>query len=166
MIQEAIIPTKEEANKSLDSLQGRFERKKYNDELCDIAAELSQCEQVEMPVVNRFAPGVYIRQITMPKGTTVIGQEHKTKHFNIVMKGSAEVMVDGEIELIEAGAIFTSEAGVMKSLKILEEMVWLTIHPTDETDLDKLEEMHIVKRDAKELYNKKLEKKDKLCLGD
>ncbi len=104
--------------------------------------------QVELPLHHAFAPNVYLRQITMPKGTVVIGHQHKTEHFNIVLSGRASVYMEGEMHEIVAPSIFKSSAGVRKVLFIHETMVWATIHPTTETNLDKLEDELIIKSDS------------------
>jgi quercetin dioxygenase-like cupin family protein len=101
-------------------------------------------DQVECPVNEIFAPGVYYREIFMPAGLVVVGHEHKTKHLNIVLSGRALVTIDGQTQEIGPGT-FVSEAGVRKALVILEDMRWATIHPTDETDPKKLEESLITK---------------------
>lgn len=107
--------------------------------------EMLREEQVECPLTHMFAPGVYLRTVSMPAGIYVIGHQHKTKHFNIVHTGRARVLIGGAIHEINAPAIFVSEPGVRKVLHILEDMEWSTIHPTDETDLAKLEELLIIK---------------------
>jgi quercetin dioxygenase-like cupin family protein len=95
-----------------------------------VERELLSYPQVAMPLQHLFAPGVYLRVIDMPKGTFVIGHEHTTEHFNIVLSGRANVMVDGIVTEIKAPAVFVSKAGVRKVLEILEDMKWATIHPT------------------------------------
>jgi hypothetical protein len=101
--------------------------------------------QVEMPLKHQFAPGVYFREILMPAGTFVVGHEHKTDHFNVILTGRARVLIDGVVEELAAPAVFRSGPGVRKVLYILEDMRWATIHPTQETDVDKLEAELIVK---------------------
>ena len=56
--------------------------------------------------------------------------------------------VDDEVLYIEAPDIFISKPGVQKVLHIIEEMTWATVHPTKETEMDKLEEELIVKSDV------------------
>lgn len=94
-----------------------------------VEATLLPLPQVPMPLTHLFAPGVYLRVIDMPKGTFVIGHEHKTEHFNIVLSGRARVLVDGVATEIKAPALFVSKAGVRKILEILEDMRWVTVHP-------------------------------------
>jgi mannose-6-phosphate isomerase-like protein (cupin superfamily) len=114
-----------------------------------LEAELIGLEQVECPLVHRFAPGVYLREITMPTGTFIIGQRHRTEHFNIVLRGRARVkMGDDSVVEIGPGMTFVSPAGCRKILYIIEEMVWQTIHPTKETNFEQLEAMLIEKSDT------------------
>lgn len=104
--------------------------------------------QVDFPLEHAFAPNVYLRQITMPKDTIVIGHQHKTEHFNIVLSGRASVYMEGQMHEIVAPSIFKSSAGVRKVLFIHETMVWATVHPTSETNLDKLDEELIIKSES------------------
>jgi|GEM_PF-919934 len=106
-----------------------------------LAETLRKEEQVNMPLRHMFAPGIYVRMIYMPKGTFVIGHEHKTVHFNMVLAGRATVMMNGVEAEIKAPDMFISGAGVQKVLTIHENMLWATVHanPTNETDIATLE---------------------------
>jgi quercetin dioxygenase-like cupin family protein len=84
----------------------------------------------------------------MPKGSLVVGHEHKTEHFNIVLSGHASVMMNGEVQEIRGPSIFVSKAGVRKVLLIHETMIWATIHPTNETNLEVLDEQLVTKSNA------------------
>jgi hypothetical protein len=104
--------------------------------------------QVECPVKELFAPGVYLREIFMPAGTFVIGQEHRTEHFNVVIKGRVSVLCGDKVEHIVGPKTFVSGCGVRKVLYIHEDTIWQTIHPTDERDPAKLREQLIVESDT------------------
>lgn len=110
--------------------------------------QLLELPQVECPVTNHFAPHVYLREIFMPAGAIIIGHKHRTRHFNVVLSGRATVMMDGVIHDIVAPCIFVSEPGVRKVLHIVEDMRWATVHPSEETDLTRLEAQLIVKSNA------------------
>lgn len=103
----------------------------------------------ELPLTHTFSDGVYAREIFMPKGMVVIGHVHNTKHLNIISTGKAIVYMEGKVHEITAPFTFESNAGVRKMLYILEDMFWTTIHVTDETDIDTLEEV-LVDRKASE----------------
>ncbi len=110
-----------------------------------LEADMLKLPQAEHCVEHIFAPGVYVRQIFMPAGAFLIGHTHKTEHLNVVLKGKARVLVDGKVVEISAPFTFKSGAGAQKVLYILEDMIWQTIHATDETDVQKLEAMLVRK---------------------
>ncbi len=123
---------------------------------------LANAEQPECSLVHNFSPGVYVRELTMPTDSIIVGHEHRTQHLNIISKGSC-ILLDldtQETTDIVAPYTFESKAGVRKVLYIVEECTWSTVHVTQETDLDKLEAELIVKSDTYIKNNKELE-----CLG-
>lgn len=101
---------------------------------------LDQC-----PVRHIFAPGCYAREMTIPKGIVIIGKIHRHRHVNIISKGKVRVATEFGIEQFEAPYTFVSEVGTKRAVFALEETVWTTIHVTDETDLDKIEDYVIAK---------------------
>ena len=102
-----------------------------------------QCFPDELKVdcknTHHFAPGVYAREILVPKGTFIIGKLHKTEHMNIILSGKGKAICDGEVKEINAGDIFVSQAGGRKVVIAEEDLKVLNIFPTKETNLDKLE---------------------------
>lgn len=92
-----------------------------------------------------FAPGLYAREMTIPEGTVIVGKIHKHAHVNTISKGRCSVMTEfGPME-IQAPHTFVSEPGTKRVVVALEEVIWTTYHPSNETDLDKLEEGIIAK---------------------
>lgn len=99
----------------------------------------TECSRLRLS--HHFAPGIYVREIFMPAGEFIIGAEHTTEHFNIVLTGKATIIADGEVVEVVAPATFVSRAGVRKVLQIHSDMIWQTVHanPENETDTAKLE---------------------------
>jgi hypothetical protein len=113
-----------------------------------LQASLARLPQVEMPLTHRFTPGLYVREIFMPKGTLVISKIHKTEHPYVVLKGHAAVLTeDGTVQQIKAPFIGITKAGTRRVLFVHEDCVWATFHPTDLTDPAAIEEQIIEKRD-------------------
>jgi len=113
---------------------------------------ISKEEQVEIPVTNHFSKGVYAREITIPQGAFVIGKKHKFQNLNILSKGEISLIsIDGAIR-VKAPYTVVSSPGVQRLAYAHEDCVWTTIHGTDETDVDKIEEEFI-------------EKEELVCLG-
>lgn len=97
------------------------------------------------PVDHYFAPGVYARQMFLPKDSAIIGKIHKHAHLNIISFGHVIVATEeGNKELIGPNT-FTSPAGVKRAVTVIEDTLWTTIHLTQETDLEKIEDEVIAK---------------------
>lgn len=112
-----------------------------------VEAMMLEQEQLECPVQHYFGPGIYIREVFLPAGTYVMGHAHKKPTMNILLKGKMAVMVNGEARVIEGPYIFNSEPG-RKLAYVMVDCVFQNLHATDETDLDKIEEIFIDKSDA------------------
>lgn len=101
--------------------------------------------RIDCPLKHHFAPGVYAREIFIPAGTVIIGKIHKHAHVNIISQGSASVMTEfGEMK-IEAPCTFISQPGTKRAVLAITDVIWTTVHPTDETDLAKIEDEVIAK---------------------
>lgn len=126
-----------------------------------LEATLSQCEQIDHHITHRFTPGMYIRQIIMPAGSIYTSKIHKTEHPFTMLKGLCSVKsVDGKWRHMKAPWFGVTKPGTRRVLVIHEETVWLTYHPTHETDLEKIEAELIEPHD----FRKSL-KKGKKWLG-
>jgi len=103
-------------------------------------------DQVDCPTYHFFSPGLYVRQLNVPADTVLVGYKLKHKHLNIFLKGAVTIVIDGEVRRVEAPMIFTGEPG-RKIGYVEEDMVWLNVFPTDETDIATLEDMFFDKSD-------------------
>lgn len=101
---------------------------------------MTDMPQVECPVRHTFAPGLYAREMTIPKGVTAVGAVHKTEHITTISKGRILMMTDEGIQELCAPYTGVSKAGIKRAAYALEETVMTCYHPTNETDLDKLAE--------------------------
>lgn len=103
-------------------------------------------EQVECKLQHHFSPGIYVRTIEIPKGTFVIGKRHRHQTCNILLKGALAIyMTDGqEVTHLKAPCVFNSEPGVKKVVYAEEDVLFSNIHNTNETDLDKIEQIFII----------------------
>jgi len=111
--------------------------------LAKLQVDLSKLPQLDLKVNHIFAPGIYIRELSIPKNVVVIGKTHKTEHLNTILQGRCKVTINGSIKYLTAPCTFISKKGSKKVIEALEDTLWSTIHPTNETDLDKLENLLI-----------------------
>lgn len=106
-----------------------------------LEARLEHLPQVECPVRHHFAPGVYVREMTIPAGTVATGAVHKTEHLTILSAGHCLLTTEDGVKELYAPCTLLSKSGIKRSIVALTECVLSTIHPTTETDLDKLCEL-------------------------
>jgi hypothetical protein len=118
-----------------------------------VEGRLLDAPQVACPLTHLFAPGVYFREIFMPANSFVIGHEHKTEHFNVVLSGHVRVLCGGKAMDLVGPCVFVSKPGVRKVLHVITDTRWATIHPTAGIEhcgqnIDQLEEALRVKSQA------------------
>lgn len=107
--------------------------------LDDLEVALAKLPRAECPIVNRFAPGMYIREITIPAGVMLTSMKHKTEHPFVISKGSIKVTSDTEGSVVyEAPYCGITKPGTRRALHAITETVWTTFHVTDETDVEKI----------------------------
>lgn len=118
---------------------------------------------IDCPLVHRFTPGMYIREIFMPAGSLITSKIHKTEHPFTVSKGKVAVSIDGkDWEEFEAPYTGITKPGTRRILYIIEDCIWTTYHLNADNceDLDEIENKLIEKREntlLKDIMNKKLE---------
>jgi hypothetical protein len=96
-------------------------------------------DQVSLDVEHIFSRGVYARRMLIPKDTVLTGKMHKYNHLNIMLYGDIEIATDEGTKRIDKPCIFESKAGTKRAGFAHEETVWITIHATEETDIEKIE---------------------------
>jgi hypothetical protein len=107
--------------------------------------EFLQHPQVDCPVVHRFGPGLYIREVTLPAGAISIGHAQKTEHLNVMLTGRVSIVDEnGKIKEFVAPLTFVGKPG-RKVGYIHETVIWQNIYATMETDIEKLESMFLDK---------------------
>jgi hypothetical protein len=102
--------------------------------------------QVEAPVTNHFANGVYVRELFIPAGSWIMGKRHRYETCNILLTGRLSLYMGKgvPVKTIQAPLIFNSMPGTKKFAYAHTDTRFLNIHPTAETDLDKIEQEFII----------------------
>lgn len=126
------------------------ELKKKDLSISDIEKIMLEETQVIIPVKHSFSKGIYAREICIKQGTILIGHKHKEPCMNILAQGVMVLKRDMEDEgtLIKAPYTFHTEPGSQKMAICLEDAVFINIFKTEETDLEKLDELLIQKSQA------------------
>lgn len=98
---------------------------------------IEQGAPIDCPLKHTFVPGMYIREIFMPASelplmTIVTSAVHNTEHPYFILKGKVAVFSEnfGE-QILEAGFHGITTPNTRRVLRIIEDTIWVTCHPTD-----------------------------------
>lgn len=111
--------------------------------------------------VHHFCDGIYAREITIPKGTALVGEIHLHDQINVVSQGSIRVATEEGVRTITAPCTFISPAGTKRAGFALEDTVWTVFHKTDSTSQQDIRKQFIAPN--YEELDKQLE--NRKCLG-
>jgi len=108
--------------------------------LLDVSREMLQVKCEEK---HHFGPNIYIKEVTMPAGSVIIGKSHKIEHVCNMMSGRMIVVQEdgSKVELV-APMTFIGKPG-RKVAYIIETVVFQNIYSTNETNIEKLENMFV-----------------------
>lgn len=116
------------------------------DETLDrLEVAIAQMPAVELLTEHLFGHKCYARILHIPAGTALTGKPHRFRTINVLLKGKIEVAANNEApRMLEAPAIFVAEAGARRAGLVHEDVTWVNIHGTEETDLEKIEAEQII----------------------
>ena len=97
------------------------------------------------PLKHSFADGCYIREIFNPKGELLVTKIHKVSHPFFLLKGDMTILMEDGIKRIRAPHYGITPAGTKRIIYCHEDCVFVTVHATKETDIEKIEEEVIAK---------------------
>lgn len=120
----------------------------------NIESAMMEMPQVHIDTRHYFPDGLYVREITIPKGVLLTGKIHNADHINIISKGEISILTEEGIKRIKAPHTMVSRPGTKRIGYAHEETVWTTVHtnPENETNIEKLEErLNRSRYDEKEL---------------
>lgn len=87
------------------------------------------------PLAHHFAEGAYAREIILPAEHYTVSKIHRHQHFMIFLSGDVTIISADGRERIDQPCIKVSPAGSQRALYTHAETRIITIHVTDETDV-------------------------------
>jgi hypothetical protein len=109
----------------------------------ELERHMLRLPQADIKVVHRFAPGLYMREITVPADCYMTGRVHKFEHVSVMVSGEMDTLVDGRMQRVSGYHPFIAPAGTKRVGHTLTEVVWLTVHlnPDELRDITAIEAM-------------------------
>ena len=89
-------------------------------------------------------------------GTFCVSKMHRTEHMNILLKGALTIITENGLQYLESPQIIKSAAGTMRIGYFHQDTTWVTVHPTQETDLEIIERDVIVPDEEIEQFLKSI----------
>jgi hypothetical protein len=94
----------------------------------------------ELPLTHSFADGMYIREMFIPKGYIWVGKIHKYSHPIFLLRGEILVVTEFDGPVYQkAPSYMIALVGTKRTGLALSDTILITVHRTDETEVDKIE---------------------------
>lgn len=98
------------------------------------------------PVIgHHFAAGIYAKESKIPAGYVVSKHTHNYSHLSILASGKALLTIDGQIKEYTGPACIEIKANSSHKIDAITDVIWYCLHVTNETDLEKVDEILITK---------------------
>jgi quercetin dioxygenase-like cupin family protein len=105
-----------------------------------LQAEMAKMPQAELETEHFFSPGMYLRRVYRPAGTLIVGKVHKKPHFFLCAKGEIIAWTETGMRKLQAGDVVESQPGTKRVTLAVTDSIGVTVHLTDKTDLDEIEQ--------------------------
>ena len=113
--------------------------------------------EMDMEPVHRFVAGLYHRELTIPPNTVVVGKRHAIEHIVMLTVGECLCFTERGMEEMKAPMTFISPAGEKRIVVTRDKScTWVTLHPTDKTDLKDVEDEVIIAEPERAAHYEKL----------
>jgi hypothetical protein len=113
-----------------------------------------EMSEQDMIPIHRFVNGLYHRELTIPPDRIVVGKRHAIEHIVMLTAGSCWCITERGKEFMVAPLTFISPAGEKRVVitTLDEGCTWVTLHPTDKTNLDEIEQQVIISEPERKEY--------------
>ncbi len=110
------------------------------------AVDRLQREMLGMPQAtgmhteHTFHGGMYCRRLFRPAGTVIVGRVHKKAHLFVCVSGEIIAWSESGMRRLLPGDLIESHPGTKRVTYAVKDSVGMTVHRTDQTELEALEE--------------------------
>lgn len=128
-------------------------RQEYREKVVEVQKQLEQTEgaltgeelHAYNPTKSTFAGGCYIREIFNPAGQIIVTKIHKKEHPFFLLVGEMSILKEEGIEHIKAPYYGVTKAGTKRVIYTHTDCIFVTVHATDKTTVEDVEEEVIAK---------------------
>lgn len=91
------------------------------------------------------AKGVYAKEIHIPARMTMVSHKHEYDHISILASGTVQLQINGLTNMRTGPCAIVIRKGEEHSLYAITDAVWFCVHPTEETDVLKVDDAILAK---------------------
>lgn len=107
----------------------------------ETAILLNKMETIKLQSDHVFQNGFYLRTTYNPACTMVVSKVHKESNVLFILKGNCLILEnDGNSYQASAPQIIFTKPGTRRLIHCLDEVICMTIHKTDATTVEEVEE--------------------------
>lgn len=103
---------------------------------------------------HTFTPGLYSREIYMPKGSLIISRIHMFEHPYVISKGECSVYDGEKVVRLKAPYQGVTKPGTKRLLYIHEDTLWTTFHVTDKDNFEDIDVNGVITCDSFEEFER------------
>ena len=104
------------------------------------------------PLKHSFGEGCYVREMNSPADELIVTKIHKKAHPFFLLEGEISILTERGYQRIKAPFYMVTPAGTKRIIRTHSPIKLVTIHVTDKTDLDEIEN-EIIAKDFSEFDN-------------
>jgi hypothetical protein len=134
--------TKEEFRTGIMALQSKMKD--------DINVKTPETHPELNPIKHTFCKNQYIRELYISAGELLVTKIHKIEHPFFLLKGEMSILSEQGETVISAPYYGVTPVGTKRVIYSHTDCTFVTVHPSDKKDLDKLED-ELIAKDYKEL---------------
>lgn len=110
------------------------------EQISRLQGEMVKMPQASLDTEHYFSDGMYCRKVFRPAGTLIVGKVHKKDHFFLCAAGEIIAWTENGMKHLKAGDVVESKPGTKRVTLAVTDAVGITVHRTDKTDLDDIEQ--------------------------
>ncbi len=95
---------------------------------------------VIMPVEHSFTEKQYIREFRAPANHTIVSKIHNTNYPLILLEGDVTIVESDAIKRVQAPFFSITEVGTMRAVIVHKDCYFITVHPSEATNIVDAEE--------------------------
>lgn len=106
----------------------------------EMESKMMEHPQLDLPVEHLFCNGMYARKLFIPADTILTGRVHKFGYMDIMVSGDLSVAMSEGVKRLQGFNLMEGLPGRKRAGYAHKDTYWVTVHRTDVTDPEGIED--------------------------